>query len=334
MKNRLLTLLGGVGIAVVTAIVPSAAQASTAIGHWTLDAPSTTITTIADVYSAQVQQPINPGGTSVWPAKRGVVPVQFKVTQATRTTKTTSYTFESLEGFPWPDQRSYSDVAFTPDSAMTVADLGSLSAKYTFTVGDNHGGSLRWSIGTALGTIYVYYGDEPNFTGNPVQSGVNMIADPTDVRVDTSHLASGGQFYDTWAHAVELAGSADVSYVALVVDSGWGGDQVLTVSSVEVNGNVNVSPTADAVDETSTTPVATNAPAAVLHLVKTTGTVSSSVDETLVTSAQGDTGGHFRQVDGKYIYNLDVSGLGAGKYQAFIQIDGKDVDSAGVFALK
>jgi hypothetical protein len=29
-------------------------------------------------YAAQVQQPINPDNTSVWPAKRGVIPVRSK----------------------------------------------------------------------------------------------------------------------------------------------------------------------------------------------------------------------------------------------------------------
>jgi hypothetical protein len=33
-------------------------------------------------YKAQIQQPINPDGTSTWPAKRGVIPVQFKLTKA------------------------------------------------------------------------------------------------------------------------------------------------------------------------------------------------------------------------------------------------------------
>ena len=31
-------------------------------------------------YKSQIQQPINPDGTSSWPAKRGVIPVQFKLT--------------------------------------------------------------------------------------------------------------------------------------------------------------------------------------------------------------------------------------------------------------
>jgi hypothetical protein len=327
------------GIAVAALAVGSAlalggqgAGATALTGTWSLDAPSTTTGPVtSNVYTAAIQQPINADNSSVWPAKRGVIPVQFTVTQAFKTTTTTSYTFESLLGHVWPDPASYSDVAFTPASA-TVADLQSLSANYAFTIGTNHGGSLRWSVSTPLGEIFVYYGDEPNFTGDPAQSGVNMIADPTDVRVDTTQV--GGTFYDTWAHALVLAGSQRVNYAALVVDGGWGGDQVLNLTSAEVNGNVDSNPTVSTSTSTTTTPVQTNAPAAILHLVKTSGLGTGSIDETLVTSAQGDSGGNFRQVDGKYIYNLDVTSLsGVGKYQAYINIGG-DIAQPGIFGLK
>ena len=68
----------------------------------TTDVTTTTSTesqTIPGSYKAQVQQPINPDGTSTWPAKRGVIPVQFKLTKSdTVQRKTASYAFWS----GWP----------------------------------------------------------------------------------------------------------------------------------------------------------------------------------------------------------------------------------------
>jgi hypothetical protein len=81
------------------------ASASTIAGTWSLDAPHT------DTYAAQVQQPINPDGSSVWAAKRGVIPVQFKLTD------TSSYMFESLlasQSDGTSASGAYSALALTP----------------------------------------------------------------------------------------------------------------------------------------------------------------------------------------------------------------------------
>ena len=120
-----------------------------------------------------------------------------------------------------------------------MSGITNLTAAYAFTTGNCHGGSLRWSIVTP-GTnksIFVYYGAAPNSTDCTTadQSTTNMVS-LTDLRVDTSQV--GGTFYDTWAHALTLAGSYAVTKVDLVLDSGWGGDQVLTLGNVAVNGNV------------------------------------------------------------------------------------------------
>jgi hypothetical protein len=290
------------------------ASASTT-GIWNLDAPHT------DSYTAQVQQPINPDGSSVWPAKRGVIPVQFKLTD------TSSYKFESLlaaQTTGTSASGAYSALSFTPSDGTTVSGLNDLTATYAFTTGTNHGGSLRWSINTSAGTVFVYYGDYPSYTNNTL-SGQNILGDPTYLRVDTSQV--GGTFYDTWTHALTLVGSLPVNYVALVLDSGWGGDQIVNLTSASVNGNGFTFPGA--------TTVQTNAPAAQMDLVRTAGTGTiGSVDESLLTSVQGDAGGNFRQVDGKYIYNLDVSSLGTGTYNVYLKINGADVQSPGVFALR
>ena len=80
-------------------VAPVAANAATVQqGEWTLTAPGSA----SKSFAAQIQQPIDPDGSSVWSKKRGVIPVQFKVTE----TDKSSYLFESLNGFPWPDERS------------------------------------------------------------------------------------------------------------------------------------------------------------------------------------------------------------------------------------
>jgi hypothetical protein len=62
--------------------------------------------------------------------------------------------------------------------------------------------------------------------------------------------------------------------------------------------------------------------------------VLGSIDENSLTSAQGDVGGHFRQVDGKYIYNLDTAALGAGKYAAHLVMGNTTVEMPGIFGLR
>jgi hypothetical protein len=171
--------------------------------------------------------------------------------------------------------------------------------------------------------VFIYYGDYPNYTNNTL-SGQNILGDPGYLRVDTSQV--GGTFYDTWTNALTLVGSLKVNYVALVLDGGWGGDEIVNLTSASVNGNSFTFP--------APTTVQTNAPAAQMDLVRTAGGTVGSIDESLITSAQGDTGGNFRQVDGKYIYNLDVSGLGTGTYNVYMKINGTDVQTPGVFALR
>jgi hypothetical protein len=344
-------------LATATAIVvvaPSADAATT--GTWVQEAPytttssssSTTQETTTDVYAAQVQQPINPDGSSVWPAKRGVIPVQFTLTQATKTcdtlltttTTTKHYTFESLNGHAWPDPASYSAFVFTPSGPMTVADITNLAATFSYTTGQSQGGSLRWSIETAAGTIHVYYGDAPNWSGTG-GTGINLIS-AGDNRFDTSQL--GGGFYDTWANTVANYGSYQVDGVALVVDSGWVSDQVLTLTDATVNDNTGTwQPTTASDHTTYGTPVCTtssavqtNAPTAYLDLYRTGDPSGQPIDESTITSVQGDTGGKFRQVDGKYIYNLDLKALnlGAAQYKVYMKLNGTDVQNPGVFNLK
>jgi hypothetical protein len=59
------------------------------------------------------------------------------------------------------------------------------------------------------------------------------------------------------------------------------------------------------------------------------------VNETL-SSAQGDDSGKFRQIDGKYMYNLKIESLtGPGDYRVYMNINGQDVlTSPGEFSLR
>ena len=118
---------------------------------------------------------------------------------------------------------------------MTFNDIAELSAVYAFTDGNCHGGALRWQVRTdANHALFIYYGDSPNFTDCTTnsQTGANMIG-LQDLRYDTSQY-TGGTFYDTYAHALELMGNLPITRVSLMLDGGWGGDQRLTLTSAKV----------------------------------------------------------------------------------------------------
>ena len=321
---------GGLGLFGLMAEGAASAGSYTS-GAWTLTAPQT------DSYSAQVQQPINPDGSSVWSAKRGVIPVQFKLYD------TRSFAFESLlsgyanppssNGYAPLNQFASSDASYTPASPITVADLTSLVANYTWATGGNHGGSLRWSIETPDGNIHVYFGDSPNFTteSSADGSGANLLS-LTDARVDTTQF-TGGAFYDTWAHASSptFLGSEPVTAVDLVVDGGWGGDQVLNLTSATVTDTINGSSTFTMPASTTSQ---TTAPAMYIDLVQGSASDPGTVDETTYTGV-GDTSGQFAVVNGMYKYNLS-NNLSAGTYYVYMTpgTDSQRINSPGKFVLK
>lgn len=333
-------------------------DAAPTLGNWTLypaqtDKTSTSIVT-STAYRAAVQQPINADGTSSWPAKRGVIPVQFSLSTATKTETTTTETvgpvvFQSIlsdgaDSNP-ATTNDYSYLSFAPSGSLTFNGITNLQAGYAFTQGNCAGGALRWSVnvnlfGGGTGSVFIYYGDEPNTTDCTTnsQSGTNMIG-LSDLRYDTSQV--GGTFYDTYAHAQALVGTDTVNSASLVLDGGWtaNGDQVVTLGTVTVNDNTFVPETPGTTTTTQTTygtfaPTCT-LPAAKIAVVKTSGANPGPVDETLAAQAK-DTGGMFRQVDCKYIYNLDaVSSLsGVGSYSVYVNIGGQNVDVPGIFGLR
>jgi hypothetical protein len=307
------------GLMLMTANAASAGQLQQ--GSWTLTAPGGQSTT----YTAQIQQPINPDGTSVWPAKRGVVPVQFKVDK----TEKSGFVFESVCSDTATDTDA-SFVGYTPPAStppMKVKDIRQLIASFDYTTGQSIGGSLRWSIRVSpTQSIWVYYGDAPNWTGEG-GSGVNLW-DATDNRFDTSQLAPGTQ-YNTKANVLAQWGELDVMRISLVVDSCWAQDQILDLDSASVNGDTFTFPEpADASYQSNEAP-------AKIKVVKLDNTPDGQNVTELLSSAQGDTSGWFRQIDGKYMYNLKLDGLTAGTYRVYIDVNSDNTtEGYGQFNLK
>lgn len=127
----------------------------------------------------------------------------------------------------------YSGIDFEVEPGTTVDEITSLEATLAVLEGNCGGGSPRYVIETATGNIVVYVGDAPSFTNCTDGSTGNLI-DDEDLRVDTSQV--GGTFYDTWANALTLAGTDEVTGVSLVVDGFSGVSQEFLVTSANVAG--------------------------------------------------------------------------------------------------
>lgn len=318
--------------------------------------------TVPGDFTAQVQQPINPNGTSTWPAKRGVLPVQFKLTKSdkveqtldtvTDTTTVKTPRFESVCG---PDDTAYSVIgkyAQIP-TGTTVKDITKVQAGFNFMAGASAKGSLRWDIGTEFGDLHVYYGDGPNWTGDG-GTEVNLM-DATDNRFDDGNTSiPGGTFYNTKAQILDKVGDAKVNNVSLVVDSCWAGtDQKLDIDYATVGIKGEDSTIANPLAPKTTTshvvtpgtvwtligtsnPVQTNDVPAKLVVKKFNDGNNTEVVNEVLSSAQGDATGMFRQIDGKYMYNLKIESLtGPGDYRVYMNINGQDVlTSPGEFSLR
>ena len=275
-------------------------------------------------YTTKVRPPINADGSSNWPAKRGVIPVQFDLFAATGPVR-----FESiLSDNPGNTDNDFSYLKFAPTGNLAFTDLTHLVANYSWLLGDCHGGSLRWSVsldttgdGNSDGRVFIYYGAPTSFTDCTTipQSGTNMIGF-SDPRYDTTQL--GGPFYDTYAGTLSSFGDARVLGASLVLDSGWAGDQRINLTGATANGT-SFTPLP------SGTPAKTcNLPPAKLTFSKLDGIPSGDVNEAESIQPK-DSGVFYRQVDCKYIYNLDVSSLtGKGTYTVYVNINGNLADPA------
>ena len=304
--------------ALLTGLVASPVTAETTTGTWAQ------YPTGATEYRADIQPPINTNNTSNWSAKsKGAVPVQFKLSS-----RTGAAVFESI-GSDANTDNDYAIAQFRPSPAITFAQVTTLKTDYSFDLGNCHGGSLRWQVDTAIGNLFIYYGDHPNFTDCTTnsQSSLNMIG-LSDLRYDTAQIPGGTQ-YDTYEHALELIGDESVLAANLIIDSGWGGDQRLTISNTTVNDNVYQWDAGGSGDFAPTCDL----PAATIQVTKVDPTVDGNINEEPVQGSLADSGNAFRVVDCKYQYILSIPSLkGAGTYSVEIKIGGVTVptpNSAG-----
>jgi hypothetical protein len=133
--------------------------------------------------------------------------------------------------------QGFSGVSFGVPAGLAINDLTQLSTDYHFAAGSSCGvGTPRFGIQLAghAGTIFVYIGPPPNYTGCPTgvwSNTANLLA-PASL-VDSSQV--GGAFYEPWATTQARLSGANVSAVFVVSDTG-GGPQTVTVDNTNVNG--------------------------------------------------------------------------------------------------
>jgi hypothetical protein len=272
-------------------------------------------------YEAQIQQPINGANTSNWSSKsKGGIPVMWKIMETSGPA-----VFQSTEAQP------YSYEVFTPGTTMTFADITNLSVNYAFDEGDCHGGSLRWTVNVqheaSSQNLHVYYG-EPN---GPDQgcvsinngSGLNLISDTT-LPVNRFEIQGGGSpVYIPYTSLSAYMGDT-VNWVGLIIDSGWGGDQVLTISDTMVNDSVYQWQSGGG-DPVAVCPTEL----AYIDVRSLTGDPTGGVNEEPVQASLADTNDQYRIIDCKYQYVLSIPSLaGAGHYSVAIDIGGDEVGLA------
>jgi hypothetical protein len=225
-----------------------------------------------------------------------------------------------------------------------------MTSVYDFTLGDCHGGSLRWQVRVdsnendvldpADKAVFIYYGLPPAFgnggvngcrpdsTDGESQSGINLL-DPSEqsvTRFDTSQF--NGIFYNDYAGASAVAGSYRVWRASLILDSGWQTDQRLTLGSAAVNSDTFTPPSPTALKPTC------DLPPADIRVTKESVEPLGLVNEP-VSIQPADENGHFRIVDCKYMYNLATSSLsGTGCYKVEAVINGEAADHPAYFCLK
>jgi hypothetical protein len=378
--RRLLTLFATSALLGGLMVAPASAATGDPAGTWYFrpDQPlisTTTVVTNGFEYQTAVRPPINADGSSNWPAKRGVIPVQFELLAAPTTTTTTTKTYgppvwQSLQDGSWPytflqlclvkglhdsatSTNTCPDAPVVPE--LTFADVTNLSADYLFTTGDCWAGSLRWDVyvqhGADIEAVEVYYGNPNGVPAPPGQScsgaqsesGKNLMSQ-SDVTlpVNRYEMIGGwgvpGPMYTTYADALASTngGTDKVVAVQLTLDSGFAGDQIANVSDITVNENTWVPKTTETPSSTVTGDFAKTCdlPPAELRFGKNDETATGGVNEAASIQPK-DTGQFYRQVDCKYIYNLDVSSLdGAGTYTIWARIGGVNVQAPAQFDLR
>lgn len=348
------------GALLVAGLLLSPASAATTAGYWYFHGPQTFTTTTTTApgspeYRSAVRQPINTSGTSNWPAKRGVIPVQFDLLAAPTTTTTTTKTYDPPE---WKSLQSDGSVSYATfclvelcasPGSLTFKDITNLSADYLFTTGDCKAGSLRWTVYVEHNgveqSVHVYYGNpngpDQSCSGSNSGSGQNLIT--TSLYPNRFEMQGGwgvpGPLYTTYADAIASTnnGTDQVVGAQLTLDSGFAGDQRANVSNVTVNDNTWVPKTTETTTSTAVTGEFANTcalPAAELRWAKNDATPTGAINEAESIQPK-DTGQFYRQVDCKYIYNLDVRSLnGQGTYTVWVRINNMNLQVPGTFDLK
>src|SRR4026209_1374839 len=131
MKRRAALL-----ISIAALLVPTgSAMGATPDGIWAQ------YPTGATEYQAEVQQPINTANTSNWSSKsNGAIPVMFKLSS-----RIGAAAFESI-GSDTNTANDYAYMSFTPSTTLLFSEVTELKTTYAVTLGNCHGGSLRWSV--------------------------------------------------------------------------------------------------------------------------------------------------------------------------------------------
>jgi hypothetical protein len=200
-------------------------------------------------------------------------------------------------------------------------------------------GSLRWDVfvnNPSVGVIHIYYGDPggvQSCSGAASGSGQNLITTGATKRFEIGNTG----VYTAYATAVAATQGAQVTRVRLTLDSGFSDDQRADVSNITVDDNTWVPKTTETTTSTAVTgayATTCSLPTAELRWSNDDATPTAAVNEAESIQPK-DIGQFFRQVDCKYIYNLDVSSLtGQGTYRVYARIDGQNVADPAVFDIR
>jgi hypothetical protein len=143
-----------------------------------------------------------------------------------------------------------SGASFSGTTVTTFSSITTLSTEFNVTDDDCAGGSPRFQVRVQTPSgeknVFVYLGPTPSFTGcsqNVWIASGNLIGS-TDGRYDTSQVQAGTQV-STYAQALALVGSYQVTGISLVVDSGWAfadKEQTVNARNVKVNTSTFFTP--------------------------------------------------------------------------------------------
>jgi hypothetical protein len=137
-----------------------------------------------------------------------------------------------------------SGATFTDTGVTTFASITTLSTEFNVTDDDCKAGSPRFQIRVLTPSgeknVFAHLGPAPSFTGcSPntwIASGDLTDISSPDLRFDTGQ--AGGSAAATYAQALALVGSMQVTGLSIVVDSGWAFadlEQTINVRNVKVN---------------------------------------------------------------------------------------------------